>query len=73
MATATKPVVKPLVKPVDPNVRYVCPQCGAPRLQALSFYDEYEGSAANVTTLCGQCGTLKRYRDSKLEKAPAAD
>lgn len=54
---------------LDPKARYVCPACGAPKLQALSFYDEYEGSAANTTTLCLQCGVLRRYRDSKLQKA----
>jgi RNase P subunit RPR2 len=64
-------VPKPLIKPVDPKARYVCPQCGAPKLQALSFFDAYTGSAANMTTLCGGCGTLRRYRESKLEKAAA--
>ena len=62
---STSPAV---MKPVDPNVRYVCPKCGKPQLQALTYRDDYTGSAANMTTMCNACGTLRRYRESKLEK-----
>jgi RNase P subunit RPR2 len=55
--------------PVDPNVRYICPACGQPQLQALTFRDDYTGSAANLTTRCLACGLLRRYREAKLEKA----
>ena len=65
MPTATPAITKP----VDPNVRYICPRCQQPQLQALSFRDDYTGSAANMTTLCLACGALRRYREARLKKA----
>ena len=56
-------------KPVDTKARYICPACKAPKLQMLSHFDEYEGSAADTTTRCLQCGLLRRYRAATLKKA----
>lgn len=56
-------------KSVDTKTRYICPACQAPKLQMLSHFDEFEGSAADTTTRCLQCGLLRRYRAVNLKKA----
>jgi C4-type Zn-finger protein len=55
--------------PLDMKAKYVCPACQAPELTLITYRDDYTGSAANMTALCGKCGTLRRYRAKTLEKA----